>query len=213
MVIFAVRQPDPNYSLLDRFLIAMEQQQIPTVICFNKQDLGTEEEVDKLKNIYSACGYQIITTSAQKEEGIRELKKILDGKTTVVAGPSGVGKSSLTNLLQEEICMETGEISKKLKRGKHTTRHSQLLNIGENTYIMDTPGFSSLFLEGIEKEELRSYFPEIASYEGMCRFLGCVHINEPDCAVKMAVKTGQISKIRYESYKNIFAELKDKKKY
>ena len=113
MVIFAVRQPDPNYSLLDRFLIAMEQQQIPTVICFNKQDLGTEEEVDKLKNIYSACGYQIITTSAQKEEGIRELKKILDGKTTVVAGPSGVGKSSLTNLLQEEICMETGEISKK----------------------------------------------------------------------------------------------------
>lgn len=213
MVIFAVRQPDPNYSLLDRFLIAMEQQHIPTVICFNKQDLGTEEEVDKLKNIYSACGYQIITTSAQKEEGIRELKKILDGKTTVVAGPSGVGKSSLTNLLQEEICMETGEISKKLKRGKHTTRHSQLLNIGENTYIMDTPGFSSLFLEGIEKEELRSYFPEIASYEGMCRFLGCVHINEPDCAVKMAVKTGQISKIRYESYKNIFAELKDKKKY
>ena len=131
----------------------------------------------------------------------------------MVAGPSGVGKSSLTNLLQEEICMETGEISKKLKRGKHTTRHSQLLNIGENTYIMDTPGFSSLFLEGIEKEELRSYFPEIAGYEGMCRFLGCVHINEPDCTVKMAVKAGQISKIRYESYKNIFAELKDKKKY
>lgn len=213
MVIFAVRQPDPNYSLLDRFLIAMEQQNIPTVICFNKQDLGTESEMDKLKSIYAACGYRIITTSAEKGEGITELKHILEGKTTVVAGPSGVGKSSLTNLLQEEICMETGEISKKLKRGKHTTRHSQLLNIGENAYIMDTPGFSSLFVEGIEKEELRSYFPEIAEYEGMCRFLGCVHINEPDCAVKMAVKDGKISNIRYESYKNIFEELKDKKKY
>ena len=213
MVIFAVRQPDPNYSLLDRFLIAMEQQNIPTIICFNKQDLGTEDEVEKLKKIYSACGYQILTTSAHKEEGIAELKKLLEGKTTVVAGPSGVGKSSLTNLLQGEICMETGEISKKLKRGKHTTRHSQLITIGENTYMMDTPGFSSLFVEGIEKEQLRLYFPEIEECEGMCRFQGCVHINEPDCAVKEAVKEGKISTIRYESYKNIYDELKDKKKY
>ena len=210
MVIFAVRQPDPNYSLLDRFLIAMEQQNIPTIICFNKQDLGTEDEVEKLKKIYSACGYQILTTSAHKEEGIAELKKLLEGKTTVVAGPSGVGKSSLTNLLQGEICMETGEISKKLKRGKHTTRHSQLITIGENTYMMDTPGFSSLFVEGIEKEQLRLYFPEIEECEGMCRFQGCVHINEPDCAVKEAVKEGKISTIRYESYKNIYDELKDK---
>ena len=213
MVIFAVRQPDPNYSLLDRFLIAMEQQNIPTIICFNKQDLGTEDEVEKLKKIYSACGYQILTTSAHKEEGIAELKKLLEGKTTVVAGPSGVGKSSLTNLLQGEICMETGEISKKLKRGKHTTRHSQLITIGENTYMMDTPGFSSLFVEGIEKEQLRLYFPEIEECEGMCRFQGCVNINEPDCAVKEAVKEGKISTIRYESYKNIYDELKDKKKY
>lgn len=213
MVIFAVRQPDPNYSLLDRFLIAMEQQNIPTIICFNKQDLGTEDEVEKLKKIYSACGYQILTTSAHKEEGIAELKKLLEGKTTVVAGPSGVGKSSLTNLLQGEICMETGEISKKLKRGKHTTRHSQLITIGENTYMMDTPGFSSLFVEGIEMEQLRLYFPEIEECEGMCRFQGCVHINEPDCAVKEAVKEGKISTIRYESYKNIYDELKDKKKY
>lgn len=109
--------------------------------------------------------------------------------------------------------METGEISKKLKRGKHTTRHSQLITIGENTYMMDTPGFSSLFVEGIEKEQLRLYFPEIEECEGMCRFQGCVHINEPDCAVKEAVKEGKISTIRYESYKNIYDELKDKKKY
>ena len=117
LVIFAVRQPDPNYQLLDRFLITMEQQEIPSIICFNKKDLAEQEELDQMYQIYISCGYQVLLTSAEQEEGINQIRKILEGKTTVVAGPSGVGKSSLTNLLQEEVSMETGEISKKLKRG------------------------------------------------------------------------------------------------
>ena len=200
LVIFAVRQPDPNYQLLDRFLITMEQQEIPSIICFNKKDLAEQEELDQMYQIYISCGYKVLLTSAEQEEGISQIRKILEGKTTVVAGPSGVGKSSLTNLLQEEVSMETGEISKKLKRGRHTTRHAQLLTVGEHTYLMDTPGFSSLFVEGMEKEELRFHYPEFTEYEGKCRFQGCRHIHEPDCEVKAALQRGEISSIRYEDY-------------
>lgn len=212
LVIFAVRQPDPNYVLLDRFLIAMEQQEIPVIICFNKSDLAKEQELEEMCRIYEGCGYRILTTSASCEEGIETIRELLEGKTTVVAGPSGVGKSSLTNLLQEEISMETGEISKKLKRGKHTTRHSQLLTVGEHTYLMDTPGFSSLFVEGMEKEELRQFFPEFREYEGECRFQGCIHVHEPGCLVKEAVEEGKISQQRYDNYVSFYEELKEKEK-
>ena len=130
----------------------------------------------------------------------------------MVAGPSGVGKSSLTNLLQEEVSMETGEISKKLKRGRHTTRHAQLLTVGEHTYLMDTPGFSSLFVERMEKEELRFHYPEFVEYEGKCRFQGCVHVHEPECAVKQAVEEGKIHRQRYENYVSFYEELKEQEK-
>ena len=212
LVIFAVRQPDPNYQLLDRFLITMEQQEIPSIICFNKKDMAEQEELDQIYQIYISCGYQVLLTSAEQEEGISQIRKILEGKTTVVAGPSGVGKSSLTNLLQEEVSMETGEISKKLKRGRHTTRHAQLLTVGEHTYLMDTPGFSSLFVERMEKEELRFHYPEFAEYEGKCRFQGCVHVHEPECAVKQAVEEGKIHRQRYENYVSIYEELKEQEK-
>lgn len=212
-VIFALDDPKPNFLLLDRFLIMMEQADIPAVICFNKKDLAEEQEIRELYETYRGCGYQVILSSALQEEGIEEIHSILKGKTTVVAGPSGVGKSSLTNLLQKEIRMETGEISRKLKRGKHTTRHSQVIPVGDHTYLMDTPGFSSLYLTDMEEQELKDYFPEFRKYEEQCRFQGCRHIHEPGCAVKEALGSGEISSLRYEDYLNLYEELKEKRRY
>lgn len=213
LVIFAMEDPKPNFLLLDRFLIMMEQAGVPAIICFNKKDLAKKEEIEELYQIYSKCGYEVLMTSALEEEGLEIIRKILKGKTTVVAGPSGVGKSSLTNLMQGDVQMETGEISKKLKRGKHTTRHSQVIPIGEETYLMDTPGFSSLYLTDMEEQELKDYFPEFREYEGRCRFLGCRHIHEPGCAVKEALENQEISKLRYEDYVSLYGELKEKRRY
>lgn len=213
LVIFAAREPKPNLSLLDRFLVIMEKQDVPVIICFNKQDLCDEEEVGRLKEIYEACGYPVVLASAKQGEGIEEIKSLLRGKTTTVAGPSGVGKSSLTNLLQNEVQMETGEISKKLGRGRHTTRHSQIIQIEEDTWLYDTPGFTSFYVEEIEKEELRFYFREFSKYEGTCRFQGCTHTHEPGCMVKNALEEGKISKERYENYLELYGELKEKRRY
>ena len=213
LVIFAAREPKPNLSLLDRFLVIMEKQDIPVIICFNKQDLCDEEEVGRLKGIYEACGYPVVLASAKQGQGIEEIKSLLRGKTTTVAGPSGVGKSSLTNLLQNEVQMETGEISKKLGRGRHTTRHSQIIQIEEDTWLYDTPGFTSFYVEEIEKEELRFYFREFSKYEGTCRFQGCTHTHEPGCMVKNALEEGKISKERYENYLELYGELKEKRRY
>lgn len=212
-VIFALENPKPNYMLLDRFLIMMEQQGVPAVVCFNKKDLGTEEELDFLYRTYTQCGYRVILSSTLNGEGISEIHEILKGKTTVVAGPSGVGKSSLTNSLQGEIKMETGEISKKLKRGKHTTRHSQVIPVGEDTFLVDTPGFSSLYLTDMEEQNLKNYFPEFREYEKECRFQGCRHIHEPGCAVKEALDNNKISRLRYEDYLALHEELKEKRRY
>ena len=191
LVIFAMQKPSPNFGLLDRFLVMMRRQQMDAVICFNKKDLASEAEQARLEAIYRKCGCRVVFVSAEKEEGIENLHMLLDGKTTAVAGPSGVGKSSLINLLSPEAQMATGEISSKIDRGKHTTRHSELLMIAEHTYIMDTPGFSSLYLEGLEKEELKDFYPEFAEYEQSCRFQGCVHIHEPECGVKCALSEGK----------------------
>ena len=166
LVIFAMDNPKPNFMLLDRFLIMMEREDVPAVICFNKKDLATAEELEFLYETYQSCGYQVILSSALKGEGLGEIEAVLKGKTTVVAGPSGVGKSSLTNSLQEEVEMETGEISRKLKRGKHTTRHAQIIPVSQDTFLVDTPGFSSLYIENMEEQELKDYFPEFRKYEG-----------------------------------------------
>lgn len=212
-LIFAMENPKPNFLLLDRFLIMMKQQEIPAVICFNKKDVGEKEEMEKLYEIYTGCGYRVVLSSTYEGEGMDEIHEILKGKTTVVAGPSGVGKSSITNCMQGEVQMETGEISKKLKRGKHTTRHSQVIPVEKNTFLVDTPGFSSLYLIDMKEEELRDYFPEFAMYEPQCRFQGCMHIHEPGCAVKEALSEGKISQQRYDNYLALYEELKEKRRY
>ncbi len=213
LVIFAAAKPKPNFNLLDRFLILMKYQRVPVIICFNKQDMVSEEELRLLKEVYQRGGYEIHFTSALEETGILRLRALLQGKTTAVAGPSGVGKSSLINLLHPEAEMETGAISAKIERGKHTTRHSELFALDGESYICDTPGFSSVYLPELEKEELKEYFPEFQEYEEGCRFQGCVHIHEPDCKVKEALAQKKISQIRYENYKCLYEEIKDKRRY
>lgn len=213
LVIFSFTHPAPNCNLLDRFLIMMAGQGIPCVICFNKADIASDKERQELLWAYRDCGYPVYAVSAYTQEGIKELTEALIGKTTTVAGPSGVGKSSLINLLQPDISMETGAISAKIERGKHTTRHSQLIALSKDTYIMDTPGFSSLMLAVSDKEELAEYYPEFTPYEPGCRFGGCSHIYEPECGVKRALEEGKISPVRYKNYALLYEEMKDKKRY
>ena len=213
MIIFAIVKPNPNFNLLDRFLIRMERQHLPTVICFNKQDIASPEEKEALLKAYETCGHRVLFISVLENEGLEQVKNILAGRTTTVAGPSGVGKSSLINRLSPEANMETGEISAKIERGRHTTRHSEIIALGEETYIVDTPGFTSLDISEITKEELGQYYPEFVQYEPYCKFRGCAHITEPSCGIKDAVSDGRISRVRYENYKVLYQELKGIKRY
>lgn len=213
LVIFAAAKPTPNLNLLDRFLVSMEYQDVECIICFNKTDVADESFINELEKVYIGCGYKVMFTSTYNNEGIDEVRQILHGKTTVLAGPSGVGKSSLTNILIPKANMETGKISEKIERGKHTTRHSQIFVMNEESYVFDTPGFSSLYVNDIPKEKLMYYFREFDKYNDTCRFQGCMHINEPDCSVKRALLIEEISQSRYENYKLFVEEINSKKKY
>ena len=213
LVIFAAASPRPNLNLLDRFLISMQQQSVPVIICFNKIELAGDGFEDELASIYSGCGCTVRFMSVAEGKGIEEIQALMEGKTTIVAGPSGVGKSSLTNILQSSVQMEVGEVSRKIDRGRHTTRHTELIVLRDNTFFLDTPGFSSLYLQGVEYEELRHFYYEFREYEPSCRFQGCMHLSEPDCAVKRAVQEGRISSSRYDNYVLLAEELKNKKKY
>lgn len=213
VIIFAVKEPKPNINLLSRFLIRMRLEEIETIICFNKEDIADEEGVKQLADIFEKSGSRVIFTSTYNEKGINVLKELINNKTTVLAGPSGVGKSSITNLLIPQANAQTGDISEKIKRGKHTTRHSELFCVEGSTYIMDTPGFTTLYVNEIMADELHFYFHEFDCYEGKCRFNGCVHVNEPDCAVKNAVEAGEVHKERYENYVDIYRELKTIRRY
>ncbi len=213
MIVFSVNYPKPNLNLLDRFLIMTEREGLNTSICFNKVDTLDIEATAEIKNLYEKVGYKVFMTSAEIREGIEALTEALHNTTTVFAGPSGVGKSSLLNLIQSEIILETGEISRKAERGKHTTRHAELICYRENSYVVDTPGFSSLSLETILPEDLKSLFIEFSECSGSCKYNGCNHVHEPKCVVKEAVSLGQISASRYENYCSIYAELKDVRRY
>ncbi len=226
-VIFALAAPKPNVNLLDRFLVCMEQQEVPAVICMNKTDLVPPDEIEKFREIYRASGYPIFFFSAKTGDGTGPVREQLTGKTSVVAGPSGGGKSTLINLFAPHAQMETGELSKKIQRGKNTTRHAELITLDDESFIVDTPGFSSLDVGSFVPEEktgrggilpmdpdtLREFFPEFVEREDQCRFRGCRHLSEPGCAVRAAVDEGEISRSRYMSYRQILEELQDKKRY
>jgi ribosome biogenesis GTPase len=212
MILFALKNPDPDPMLLDRFLVMMEMQGIPAFIVLNKMDLTGEEEIREWQRIYQSCGYDLLITGLEQGIGAEAIRQRLEGKVTVAAGPSGVGKSTLTNLFQNQIRMETGQISKKLGRGRHTTRHSELIPLNRNTFLCDTPGFTSLMLPEMERQDLERYFPEMREHTGNCRFTGCAHVNEPDCAVKEAVEAGKISRERYAHYVDLYQELTEREK-
>lgn len=213
LVVFAVTKPNPNINLLDRFLVMMERQDVPVIICFNKVDLVDEASFVEFRDIYVKSGYHVVFTSTLNGSGIDDVKRILAGKTTAFAGPSGVGKSSLLNAIAPDANTQTGGISEKIGRGKNTTRHTEIFNIEGKTYIMDTPGFTSLYTNDFDKDELREYFPEFREYEGRCRFKGCIHEHEPDCEIKKALDKGIISQSRYKNYLQMLDEIKNRKKY
>ncbi len=213
MVVFAAADPKPNRNLLDRFLVTMGYQGVPVVLCINKADLDQEEQARKLAEIYEKAGYEVLLISALHDEDLEQVRSRLHGKTTALAGPSGVGKSTLTNRIQPEASMETGAVSEKIRRGRHTTRHSELFFVAPDTFLMDTPGFSSIFVDDMEPGELAALFPEFESFVPQCRFLGCAHVGERECGIKDAVSRGEIDKERYENYRLIYEELKNKRRY
>ncbi len=214
LIVFAIRDPEPNFGVLDTFLLRMDLTQVPVSLGFNKADLDAEGQLQqKITQIYAPTGYPMAFFSAKKRTGLEQIKALLKGKTTALAGPSGAGKSSLINLMQMDVRMETMSVSAKTQRGRHTTRHSELIPLEEGGYICDTPGFTSLGSEGIDKEQIQQGFREIGKWRDGCRFAQCSHITEPDCSVREKLQEGLISPERYESYVRMYRECESRKKF
>ncbi|MHC1750413.1 MAG: ribosome small subunit-dependent GTPase A [Cellulosilyticaceae bacterium] len=213
IIVFSVSFPEIHLDLLDRFLVMVEQEHIMPFIVLNKIDEGTEDAYRFIIEGYEKAGYEVLCLSAKKKQNMEALKMVLKDKTSFFAGPSGVGKSTLLNAIEPKLELKTGEVSMKIKRGKHTTRHVELLPLESGGYVLDTPGFTSLQFMDMEKEELKQYFPEFHPYEGQCRFNGCSHIHEPGCAVKAALEKGNIFEERYKSYVTYYEELKNVRRW
>jgi ribosome biogenesis GTPase len=211
LIIFSAKEPSFNTLLLDRFLVHIEANDILPVICLSKLDLLQEKSaIEAELDVYREIGYQVIVTSSTEKIGLEDVREIVSDKVTVIAGQSGVGKSTLLNALNPELNLETNEISNHLGRGKHTTRHVELIPLGEGL-VADTPGFSSLDFVDMEPEDLTIYFPEMRDVRAQCKFRGCTHTSEPKCAVKEALGDGRISQFRYDHYKQFLEEVKEKK--
>ena len=211
IVVVAAREPDIHPLLLDRLLVMIHHSDIPPVLVINKYDLHSEETV-QLQRIYEDIGYTVLCTSTYTGEGIEELRRVLHGKISAFAGPSGVGKSSLLNAVDPNFAFQTGAVSDKIKRGRHTTRHASLYSLDESSFIMDTPGFSAIEHTGMTLEELMHAFPEFSQYDAACKFSPCSHSHEPICSVKEAMGAGKISQQRYQSYLTIKSEIEDQRR-
>lgn len=211
LIVCAIRDPEFHPNLLDRFLILMRRQGVPVLVCFNKTDLAEEAEAENLCRIYAGCGARVFTVQANRPETLSAVRDALRGKTTVLAGPSGVGKSTIMNAMQPDAGMEVGELSEKIRRGRQTTRHTQLFCVEKDTYLCDTPGFSSLYLEGMRPEELAECYPEFLKPSQSCRYPDCRHRMEPECVVRAAAEAGIIPRERYDSYLLLFDELSGKR--
>ncbi len=215
VAVIAAKSPEPDMMLLDKLLLTVEKKRIRAVVCINKTDLDHENLSVKLCKTYSIAGYDVVQTNMKETKGFSELKSLLRNHISVFAGQSGVGKSTLLNRVMDTMVMKTGELSDRLDRGKHTTRHAELIDLAGGGYIVDTPGFSSFELAGIGYQELAQLYPEFAEYVRNCRFYGCSHISEPDCAVKKALEDRRIDDGRYQRYVELHALLKleDEMKY
>lgn len=210
-LVFAHKNPDFNYLLIDRFLVMLAATNFPTLILLNKADLVDEEIAKKNMEPYRRIGYTTLCTSTKTGQGIDQLKAALQSETTTFAGPSGVGKSALINSVVPGLNQQTGAVSAKIGRGRHTTREVRLLSLPQGVgFLFDTPGFTQLDLDLIPPSELASCFPEFGAAEQDCRFQGCLHDQEPDCGVKAAVAVGQIYSWRYENYLTFLGELKSR---
>jgi len=213
IIVMSIKKPELNTWLLDRFIIMAEHENLEITICINKSDLAPDEALE-FKEIYEDVGYRVICTSTKTGLGIDELNKRLNNNISVFAGPSGAGKSSLLNSINHNFALETGDVSAKTKRGKHTTRHVELLDLDENSFVLDSPGFSSLNVDFIKEDiELRDYFKEIKKYGAGCKFISCLHFNEPDCEVKKQVENGNVDKERYKNYLLFLEEIKNIRRY
>lgn len=208
-VVFAAAEPDPSFPVIDKFLVMAEKSNTEIIICVNKVDLADDDKLKKIRDIYDGL-YPMVFVSGAMGTGIEELKKLLEGKKCALAGPSGVGKSTILNALEPEAAVETGQISGKTKRGKHTTRHVEIFETDFGAMIFDTPGFTSFDVLEAEEDELAHYYPEMHKFLGKCRYDNCRHIKEPECAVREAVKEGEISKSRYRSYEEQINEIRER---